>query len=116
MIPQIESRIEERLLEQFCRTIHSESERKEVIQSYKTRRHNLSQLPEDSDLVSTVIDPPPFKREDSEYAEIILDTNGDGLKYHSFADVGKFTIFPENQWRRMFRRHSYGDMEKNEIS
>ena len=50
VLPQIESRIEERLLEQFTRGITNMDERNEVIQSYHQRRHNLANLPEDLDL------------------------------------------------------------------
>lgn len=44
--------------------------------------------------------------------ELFIDNTGEGLKYHSFEDIGRYTVFPENHWRRMFRRRGFGFIEK----
>jgi hypothetical protein len=46
------------------------------------------------------------------YAKLFISTEGEGLKYHSFEDIGRYTVFPENHWRRMFRRRGFGFIEK----
>jgi len=51
VIPQIEARIEERLLHEYMRTIKNDLERKELFDAYIMRRHRLSRLPEEADLL-----------------------------------------------------------------
>lgn len=43
-----------------------------------------------------------------------MSAEGDGLSYHTFEDIGRYTVFQENHWRRMFPTHMYGTFEKTE--
>ena len=54
MIPQIESAIEERLLQQFIKTIPNEMERDEVQKAYLMRRHLLTHVKEEDSEVSVI--------------------------------------------------------------
>ena len=114
MLPQIESRIEQRLLEQFTRGITNMAERNEVIQSYHTRRHNLANLPEETDMVNEKKEPAVVKKFLRDYVNVFIDHEGEGLSYHTVADIGRYTVFPENQWRRMFRRRGFGHLEEQD--
>ena len=59
VIPQIEARIEERLLAEYMRKIPNELERQELFNAYNLRRHRLSKLPEEADLLTTSSDEKP---------------------------------------------------------
>jgi hypothetical protein len=48
--------------------------------------------------------------------ELIVSAEGDGLSHHTFEDIGKFTVFPENYWKRMFPRRSFGSLEEDTYS
>ena len=37
------------------------------------------------------------------------------MRYHTVADIGKYTVFPENHWRRMFRRRGFGHIEEQDV-
>lgn len=114
VLPQIESRIEERLLEQFTRGISNMAERNEVIMSYQHRRHALTSLPEEVDLSVQKKEPAVVKKFLQDYVNIFIDHEGEGLSYQTVADIGRYTVFPENHWRRMFRRRSFGYFEEQD--
>jgi hypothetical protein len=48
------------------------------------------------------------KREESmtitpdEVARVIMSVEGDGLSFHTFQDIGRYTVFPQQHWKRMF--------------
>lgn len=50
VIPQIEARMEERLLFEYLKTLKNDLEKEEIRDAYFQRRHNLSKLPEEADL------------------------------------------------------------------
>ena len=116
VLPQIESRIEERLLEQFTRGITNMAERNEVIMSYHTRCHNLANLPEDLDLSIEKKEPSVVKKNLKDYINIFIDHEGEGISYHTVSEIGRYTIFPENHWRRMFRRRGFGLIEQQDTA
>jgi hypothetical protein len=45
---------------------------------------------------------------------IVRSADGDGLSTQNFQDIGRYTCFPENHWRRMFPRKAFGKIEKQE--
>lgn len=51
-----------------------------------------------------------------DYVNIFVNHEGEGLSYHTVADIGKYTMFPDNHWRRMFRRKGFGRIEEQDYS
>ncbi len=90
------------------------AERNEVIMSYHTRRHNLANLPEDLDLSIEKREPAVVKKNLQDYINIFIDHEGEGISYHTVSEIGRYTIFPENHWRRMFRRRGFGLLEQQD--
>jgi len=42
----------------------------------------------------------------------IMNVEGDGLSYHTFEEIGRYTVFPKNHFERMFPRGiCYGRFE-----
>ena len=72
----------------------------------------MATQPEEVDLTIDKRDPGEIRKEWLPYAKLFIATDGEGLKYHSFEDIGRYTVFPENHWRRMFRRRGFGFIEK----
>ena len=44
-----------------------------------------------------------------------MSVEGDGLKYHTFEDIGRYTVFPEKHHKRMFPEKFFGNYEKDEF-
>jgi hypothetical protein len=45
-----------------------------------------------------------------------MTVEGDGLSYHSFEDIGRYTVFPEGHWRRMFPEENFfGNYHRDEF-
>lgn len=49
-------------------------------------------------------------------ARAVMSIEGDGLSYHTFEDIGRYTIFPERMFRRMFPSRAFGRFEEEEYS
>jgi len=47
--------------------------------------------------------------------KVINNVQGDGLKFHTFEDIGRYTVFPEKHWKRMFPSKIFGNFEKDEL-
>ncbi len=117
VIPQIEARIEERLLHEYMKTIGNELERKEIHDAYIMRRHRLSKMPEEADMLAEGREP-DLKQKRLIHAEMkntIKTIDGTGIKYHSYADIGKYTVFPAQYKNRLFPAGAYGRIEQDEV-
>ena len=96
MLPRIEEKIELQLLEKFKDSLPSEAERKEVQTAYLQRKDNLAKQ---SEVISNEMGQRE-KREESlslpadEIAKVIMSVEGDGLSFHTFEDIGRYTVFP----------------------
>lgn len=44
-----------------------------------------------------------------------MSVEGDGLSYHTFEDIGRYTVFPEQHWKRMFPTKMFGNYEQDEF-
>jgi hypothetical protein len=53
----------------------------------------------------------PQKIPADEMAKVIMSVEGDGLKYHTLEDIGRYTVFPERHWKRMFPNQMFGNYE-----
>lgn len=51
-----------------------------------------------------------------EVKQVVQSIDGTGLSHHTYEDIGRFTIFPERHWKRMFPRGSFGTLEKDTYS
>jgi len=43
-------------------------------------------------------------------AHIIQTREGDGLTHHTYSDIGRFTVFPVNHFKRMFPTKPFGTL------
>ena len=46
---------------------------------------------------------------------VIMSAEGDGLSYHTFGDIGRYTVFPKQHWQRMFPGKMFGNYENDEF-
>lgn len=113
VIPQIEARIEERLLSEYMRSIPNELERQELFNAYNLRRHRLSKMPEEADLMNTGLERKPLGRKvsHSEIMKSITSIDGSGIRYHNYSDIGTFTVFPAQYRHRLFPTKCYGRID-----
>ena len=116
VIPQIEARIEERLLHEYMRKIPNDLEKKELHDAYVMRRHRLSKLPEEADMLAGEAekDIKGKKIPAREIAETINTIDGTGIRYHTFSEIGKYTVFPAQYRKRLFPHTAYGRIDKDE--
>lgn len=81
--------------------------------AYAQRRDELAKA-QDEEILATPVDKKrPFSIPMSLLHELIVSVEGDGFSHHTYEDIGKFTTFPDNTWKRMFPRKSFGDVEKD---
>jgi len=115
VIPRMEEKIELQLLEKFKDGLSSDAEKKEVQTAYMQRKDNLLKLAEPKEIAQSE------KREESislpadEIARVIMSVEGDGLSYHTFEDIGRYTVFPEQHWKRMHPEKMFGNYEDDEF-
>lgn len=80
------------------------------------RKDNLAKIPEKEEPG----DPEPKKERifipNDEYYKVIKTMHGDGLSYHTYIDVGRYTVFPDAMRKRMFPSIMFGRYEKEEYS
>ncbi len=46
--------------------------------------------------------------------KVIQNVEGEGLTYHTYSDIGRFTVFPENHFKRMFPKRAFGTLEADD--
>ena len=118
VIPQIEAKTEQRFLNQFLKQIKNDDEKEEVRLAYLQRRQNLAILMQDDDLGK----PEPKVKKIGLHGHTILsviqDKDGDGLSNQTYKVIGRYIVFPESHWKRMYPRKSFGivdteDYERN---
>ena len=51
-----------------------------------------------------------------EMAHVFLSLDGEGLSYHTFEDIGRYTLFPNNMFKRMFPSKPFGRLEEDDHS
>ena len=114
ILPQIEAKTEERLLSVFLKQISNEDERREVELAYHQRRAALAKAMEDDDLSR----PEPKKKPNimplERLSEIVQSKSGDGLATQTYADIGRYIVFPERHMERMFPRKVFGTLKKDD--
>lgn len=117
VIPRMEEKIELQLLEKFKDSLPSEAERKEVMTAYMQRKDNLAKMSEPRDLSAREPREEPLSMPVDEIARVIMSAEGDGLSYHTFEDIGRYTIFPKQHWERMFPdQEFFGNYHADEFS
>lgn len=117
VIPRMEEKIELQLLEKFKDKLPSEAERKEVMTAYMQRKDNLAKMSEPRDLSAREPREESLTMPVDEIARVIMSAEGDGLSYHTFEDIGRYTIFPKQHWERMFPdQEFFGNYHADEFS
>ena len=108
ILPKIEENIELQMLEKFKSSLPSQQERNEVEAAYYQRKDNLAKIPELEDPAQ----PEPQRRKEylprDEYYKVIQSVHGDGLSYHTYADIGRYTVFPDSMADRMLPSKKFG--------
>ena len=51
-----------------------------------------------------------------EIARVIMSAEGDGLSFHTFEDIGRYTVFPEKHHKRMFPDKMFGNYQNDEFT
>lgn len=117
VLPRIEEKIELQLLEKFKDSLPSEAERKEVHTAYLQRKDNLSKLAEVQELGQRDQREESLQIPSDEIGRVIMSAEGDGLSYHTFEDIGRYTVFPKKHWKRMFPEEKFfGNYKNDEFS
>ena len=96
------------LLEKFKSTLASDLERKEVETAYYQRKDNLARLPEPADPATPEQQRPKEYFAKDNFGKIIQSIHGDGLSYHTYADIGRYTVFPDSMANRMLPSKKFG--------
>jgi len=127
VLPRMEETIEKRLLNQYMDTLGTAYEKKEVMEAYQIRKHELKKLADkDAGFVATPgsspgisamnTEPHYFTTEEKEqFQEMVASNEGLGLSYHTYDTIGKYTLFPKSHWKRMFPRESCGLFDFNDF-
>lgn len=50
-----------------------------------------------------------------EIKDHISNIEGSGIRYHTFSDIGKYTVFPTQIKNRLFPTKVYGQIERDEV-
>lgn len=117
VIPQIEARIEERLLHEYIRTLPNLQEKHEIADAYVMRRHRLSKMPEEADMLGESKEPEKKQKKfpADEIKKSISNIEGAGIRYHTYSDIGRYTVFPKQMRNRLFPTKVFGQIEKDEV-
>lgn len=95
VIPQIEARIEERLLHEYMKQIPNTLERQELFNAYVMRRHRLSKQPEEDMLGDGSKRKSKTKKmKQKDISRTIASVDGTGIRFQNFSDIGRYTVFP----------------------
>jgi hypothetical protein len=116
VLPRMEEKIELQLLEKFKDRLASDAERKEVHIAYMQRKDNLAKMAEVPELGQREKREESLSLNPSEVGKVIMTLEGDGLSYHTFEDIGRYTVFPETHYKRMFPEENFfGNYHKDEF-
>lgn len=50
-----------------------------------------------------------------EIKQSIATIDGSGIRYHTFSDIGKYTVFPAQMRNRLFPTKAFGTIDKDEV-
>lgn len=116
VLPRMEEKLELQLLEKVKERLGNDQEKKEVWYAYQQRKDNLAKLSEAKEIGVRE------KREEAqsilheETSRVIMTVQGDGMSYHTFEDIGRYTVFPKQHYQRMFPNNKFfGNYEKDEF-
>jgi len=70
--------------------------------AYMQRKDNLARMSEPKELGGREPREEPLQLPVDEIARVIMSAEGDGLSYHTFEDIGRYTVFPKQHQDRMF--------------
>lgn len=116
VIPQIEAKTEERFLAKFLKQIKNEDEKEEVKLAYMQRRQNLATIMQDDELAAPEPPHKPLMVPNHDVLRVIQDKDGDGVSNQTYSDIGRYIVFPESHWRRMYPRKSFGIVDTEDYS
>jgi len=49
-------------------------------------------------------------------SNIVKSKDGEGISTQNYQDIGSYTVFPDNYWRRMFPRKGFGKLEEEDYT
>lgn len=115
VLPRMEEKIELQLLEKYKDSLSSPAEKKELQTAYMQRKDNLAKMAEPQELGQREKREESLTIHSSEFGRVIMSVEGDGLSYHTFEDIGRYTVFPKQHYQRMFPGKMFGNYEKDEF-
>lgn len=115
IIPQLEDRVERQLLNKFKEQLETQAEKEEVEWAYLQRKDNLAKIPEKQEPGEPEPKAPKLFIPNTEFHNVIASIRGDGLSYHTYTDVGRYTVFPDVMRKRMFPSKFFGRYEEDEF-
>ena len=63
--------------------------------AYYQRKDNLAKVKDRQEMAEPTSDKQQLKIDSQEYEAVIQTIHGDGLSYHTYEDIGRYTVFPE---------------------
>lgn len=64
------------------------------MEAYYNRKSNLAKMAEPEDIREQEKAEKLNQMPPEEYGKAFINTEGDGLRFHTFEDIGKYTLFP----------------------
>ena len=111
VIPKIQEFVEWRSVNTFASSRQNELEKQEVIDSYMQRKTNIgkTELKElKQEYANRYID-------QKDIDETIYSYDGKGLSYMTHDDIGKYVIFPKDEYKKVFPVKPYGSYVNDEL-
>lgn len=113
VLPKIEKFIELRLIEKF-KVSMNRAEKELIDDAYRQRRHEadlqMSRIP-----IQEIAEEAKGSKLQVNLKDIITSYDGTGLKYHTFADIGKYIFFPTQKRNEYYPFGCYGEYMKKEF-
>ena len=80
----------------------------------------MRKITEDDNYLDAPAPMPELTQDRDAIRNIFCGLSGEGLRYHTYSDIGKYTLFYDNHWKRMFPSETFGgfdslEFEKNNV-
>ena len=85
------------------------AEKRELHQAYFQRKDNLAAATESYQKLQTEDKPGDVILTKEDIGMAVMNVEGDGFSHHTFEDIGRYTVFPNAMYNRMFPKgRGYG--------
>ncbi len=105
IMPQIQRTIEQRLLQQYMEKETNALYRLELQDAYNQRLYNLKMAMPQGRPPKVRVPPSPSIQIGG---PVFNSMDGHGLRFHTYNDIGTYTLFPKDEFRRLFPNDLFG--------